>query len=108
MRQYYNLVTYGLIILVGLSAKIFITSNTTPDGSSGPANASIWSYGTIACGIFGLMLLIYRNHDSGVNDLTSIFNSNNISKISFIKILPIIEKFYHSINFSKSKAKTLT
>ena len=51
-----NLIGFSL---VGVIIKVFFSSDVTVDGSSGPANASIWGYGVIACTIFTAMFLSF-------------------------------------------------
>ena len=45
------------IALVGILVKLFSSSNTA-DGSSGPANSTIWGFGLVAASIFMNMFLI--------------------------------------------------
>ena len=51
-----NLIGFSL---VGVIIKLFFNSNTTADGSSGPANASIWGYGVIIGTIFTAIFLSF-------------------------------------------------
>ena len=45
--------------IVGLIIKLFFKSDITDDGTSGPANASIWGYGVVALSIFSAMFLSF-------------------------------------------------
>jgi hypothetical protein len=45
--------------IVGVIIKLFFTSDTTVDGSSGPANAAIWGYGVVALAVFAVMFLSF-------------------------------------------------
>ena len=45
--------------IVGIIIKLFFQSNTSPDGTSGPANASIWGYGVVSLSIFSIMFLSF-------------------------------------------------
>ena len=91
MRQYYNLVTFGLLVLVGIFAKILVSPQPSQDGSYGPASANIWSYGTMACGVFGITLMLYselNKSTSNTADLSSILQNE-----TFFSILPALLLF---------------
>ena len=47
------------LALVGLIIKLFLTTDTTSDGSSGPASASIWGYSLMACSVLGMLIVTY-------------------------------------------------
>ena len=47
-------INFSLIALVGLTVILFMPSATSQDGMSGPASASMWGLGAMACGLFGL------------------------------------------------------
>ena len=49
-----------LFIIIGACIKLFFGGTTTSDGSDGPANAAIWSYGIIAVAVLSIMIIIYR------------------------------------------------
>ena len=91
MRQYYNLVTFGLLVLVGIFAKLLVTPSTSTDGSYGPASANIWSYGIMACGVFGITLMLYSElirSTGSTPDLSSILQNE-----TFFSILPALLLF---------------
>ena len=45
--------------IVGIIIKLFFQSNITTDGTSGPANSSIWGYGVVSLSIFSIMFLSF-------------------------------------------------
>lgn len=53
--------------IVGVIIKLFFQSNTTTDGTSGPANSSIWGYGVVALSIFSIMFLSFALASNMVN-----------------------------------------
>ena len=48
-----------LFIIIGACIKLFFGGTTTSDGSDGPANAAIWSYGIIAFAVLSIMIITY-------------------------------------------------
>ena len=48
-----------MFIVVGICIKLFFGGTTTSDGSDGPANAAIWSYGIIAFSVLSIMIITY-------------------------------------------------
>jgi hypothetical protein len=65
--------------IVGIIIKLFFKSDTTADGSSGPANASVWGYGVVSLSIFAVMFLSFS--------LASTTQNLNKDLIGFIKAL---------------------
>mgnify|MGYP001173785520 CR=1 FL=1 len=61
------------LALVGLIIKLFLTSDTTSDGSSGPASASIWGYSLMACSVLGMLIVTYalNNNATAIAPLDS-------------------------------------
>jgi hypothetical protein len=57
--------------VVGILIKLFFGSNVTEDGSSGPANASIWGYGVVALSVISLLFITFA----------LAFNKQKINKI---------------------------
>jgi len=53
--------------IIGIIIKLFFQSQITTDGSSGPANASIWGYGVICLSIFSVMFLSFALASNMVN-----------------------------------------
>lgn len=53
--------------IVGIIIKLFFQSNITSDGTSGPANASIWGYGVVSLSIFSIMFLSFALASNMVN-----------------------------------------
>ena len=51
-----NLMAFSI---VGIIIKLFFKSDTTTDGSSGPANASLWGYGVVSLSVFAVMFLSF-------------------------------------------------
>ena len=88
MRQYYNLVTFGLLVLIGVFAKLLVAPKISQDGSYGPASANIWSYGIMACGVFGISLMLYSELNKSTKDLT-----NMLATDSFFSVLPALLLF---------------
>ena len=58
--------------VVGVLIKLFFGSNVTEDGSSGPANASIWGYGIISLAVLTVLFITFG----------LAFNDKNVDKIS--------------------------
>ncbi len=52
-----------LISIVGMCIKIFFGTQTTADGTSGPANAVIYGYGIVALAILTVIFISYGIHD---------------------------------------------
>ena len=65
--------------IVGIIIKLFFQSNNSPDGTSGPANASIWGYGVVSLSIFSIMFLSFALASNMANLEKSLFG--------FIKML---------------------
>ena len=65
--------------IVGIIIKLFFKSDTTIDGSGGPANSSIWGYGVVALSVFSAMFLSFS--------LASNMKSLNENIFGFIKQL---------------------
>ena len=59
--------------IVGIIIKLFFQSNITPDGTSGPANASIWGYGVVSLSIFSIMFLSFALASNMTNLEKSLF-----------------------------------
>uniref|UniRef100_A0A6C0IHE7 Uncharacterized protein n=1 Tax=viral metagenome TaxID=1070528 RepID=A0A6C0IHE7_9ZZZZ len=51
-----NLMAFAI---VGIIIKLFFKSDITQDGTSGPANASIWGYGVVTLSVFSVMFLSF-------------------------------------------------
>jgi hypothetical protein len=51
-----NLMAFSI---VGIIIKLFFKSDVTKDGSSGPANASLWGYGVVSLSVFAVMFLSF-------------------------------------------------
>ena len=73
-------VNFALITLVGLVIVVFIPGHTSEDGYSGPASSAIWGYGAMACGVFGIAMLLFHNRANGLG-------AGTILDVSFWKIL---------------------
>ena len=52
----YNLIGFSI---VGIIIKLFFKNSITEDGSSGPANASIWGYGVVLLSVFAGMFISF-------------------------------------------------
>ena len=55
----YDINNLVLFAFVGIIIKLFLGSNTTDDGSRGPASAAIWGYGVIAASVLGIMFITF-------------------------------------------------
>jgi hypothetical protein len=55
----YDINNLVLFAFVGIIIKLFLSSNTTDDGSRGPASAAIWGYGVIAASVLGIMFITF-------------------------------------------------
>ena len=100
-----NLIGFSL---VGVIIKLFFNSNTTADGSSGPANASIWGYGVIIGTIFTAIFLSFAllsnkpTLDNNIIDFIKglVVNSfpSLITLIILVWLLGINMTYYKKIN----------
>lgn len=75
-----------LLVVIGISIKLFFGQSISEDGLSGPANAVIWGYGGAFIGIICLIFIILAFYDSDtMKDLSkkSVYDSgkNIISEI---------------------------
>ena len=59
-------INFALITIVGLVIVLFMPAQTTENGSSGPASSAIWGYGAMACGVFGITMLLFHNKAAGL------------------------------------------
>jgi hypothetical protein len=71
-----NLMAFAI---VGIIIKLFFKSDITADGSSGPANASLWGYGVVSLSVFSVMFLSFA--------LASNMSNLNKDMYGFIKEL---------------------
>lgn len=55
----YDINNLALFAFVGIIIKLFLGSETTDDGSRGPASAAIWGYGVIAASVLGIMFITF-------------------------------------------------
>ena len=100
-----NLIGFSL---VGVIIKLFFNSNNTADGSSGPANASIWGYGVIVGTIFTAMFLSFAllsnkpTLDNNILEFTKglVVNSfpSLLTLIILVWILGLNMTYYKKIN----------
>jgi len=65
-----NLMAFSI---VGIIIKLFFKSDITQDGSSGPAQASIWGYGVVSLSVFSVMFLSFALASNMKNLNTDIF-----------------------------------
>tara|TARA_Y100000768_G_scaffold156979_2_gene117152 strand:+ start:4217 stop:4870 length:654 start_codon:yes stop_codon:yes gene_type:complete len=75
-----------LLVVIGITIKLFFGQSISEDGLSGPANAVIWGYGGAFIGIICLIFIILAFYDAAtMKDLSnkSVYESgkNVISKI---------------------------
>ena len=71
-----NLMAFSI---VGIIIKLFFKSDITTDGTSGPANASVWGYGVVSLSVFAVMFLSFS--------LASNMSNLNKDMFGFIKEL---------------------
>lgn len=71
-----NLMAFSI---VGIIIKLFFKSDITKDGSSGPANSSLWGYGVVSLSVFAVMFLSFS--------LASNMSNLNKDMFGFIKEL---------------------
>jgi hypothetical protein len=71
-----NLMAFSI---VGIIIKLFFKSDITTDGTSGPANASVWGYGVVSLSVFAVMFLSFS--------LASNMTNLNKDMFGFIKEL---------------------
>uniref|UniRef100_A0A6C0LJK6 Uncharacterized protein n=1 Tax=viral metagenome TaxID=1070528 RepID=A0A6C0LJK6_9ZZZZ len=55
----YDINNLVLFAFVGIIIKLFLGSETTEDGSRGPASAAIWGYGVITASVLGIMFITF-------------------------------------------------
>ena len=55
----YDINNLVLFAFVGIIIKLFLGSNTSDDGSTGPASSAIWGYGVIAVSLLGIMFITF-------------------------------------------------
>lgn len=55
----FDINVFVLFMFIGIIIKLFFGTNTTMDGSSGPATAAIWGYGVTAASIVGIMFVTF-------------------------------------------------
>jgi len=67
--------------IVGILIKLFFGSNVTEDGSSGPANASIWGYGIVALSVLSLLFITFG----------LAFNKGSVESISSLNIFSTLK-----------------
>lgn len=67
--------------VVGVLIKLFFGSNVTEDGSSGPANASIWGYGIVALSVLSLLFITFG----------LAFNKGSVESISSLNIFSTLK-----------------
>jgi hypothetical protein len=66
-----------LVSIVGMCIKIFFSTDTSADGTSGPANAVIYGYGIVALAILIVMFISYGIHDRIDNIRTKLATKGN-------------------------------
>lgn len=52
-----------MIALIGMCIKVFFGNITSPDGTYGRANSTIWGYGTVALSIMAVVFISFSIHD---------------------------------------------
>ena len=77
MAKEYLVNNFMAFSIVGIIIKLFFKSDPTTDGSSGPANASLWGYGVVSLSIFAVMFLSFS--------LASTMTNLNKDLFGFIK-----------------------
>jgi hypothetical protein len=70
-----------IFAIIGISIKVFFGNVTSPDGSYGRANATIWGYGLVALSILAVMFISYAVHDK----IMTIENKGLTGIIGFLK-----------------------
>ena len=78
------------LALVGLIIKLFLTSDTTSDGSSGPASASIWGYSLMACSVLGMLIVTYALNNNANMGNWKEGNLKFVKNIFTNSILPVL------------------
>ena len=87
----YDTAVMMIFTFVGLVVKVFFAQPVSADGSTGPANATIWGYGIIALALFCSIFIKYAL-SSKINITTKLTSTTSI--ITFIggllkQIMPI-------------------
>lgn len=73
------------VAFVGIIIKLFVGTDTSTDGMSGPASAAIWGYGIITLAILAILFVTFA--------MTSrMAKINDMNTVSFLKIM-----FMHSV-----------
>lgn len=70
-----------MFAIIGMGIKIFFGNNTSPDGSYGRANSTIWGYGIVAFSILTIMFVSFALHDK----IARIENKGISGILGFIK-----------------------
>jgi hypothetical protein len=83
--------------IMGMAIKVFFGNVTSPDGSYGRANATIWGYGLVAIAILVVMFINYAIHDkvmriekkgaTGIIDFLKAFLSSSMPSFLTVVIL---------------------
>lgn len=55
----YDIIAMGLVGLGGLLVKVFLSENTSDDGTKGPAAGSVWGYGVTAASVLTAMFVTF-------------------------------------------------
>jgi hypothetical protein len=86
-----------LFAIIGISIKVFFGNVTSPDGSYGRANATIWGYGLVSIAILAVMFISYAVHDkimriekkgvTGIIDFLKSFLSSSLPSVLTVIIL---------------------
>jgi len=120
-RGGYDYIINSMLIfsLMGMCIKVFFGNVTSPDGTYGRANATIWGYGLVAIAILVVMFINYAIHDkilriekrglSGIIDFIKTFLSSSLPSFLTVSILLWIitlnALYYNSINQGKVAAE---
>ena len=73
------------IAFVGIIIKLFLGSNTSDDGKTGPANAAVWGYGVVTLAVLGIAVVSYAMS-------VSMETNDSLNTFGFIKLA-----LFHSI-----------
>jgi hypothetical protein len=82
--------TMLVLAVLGVALKLFMSGNTTDDGSSGPASATVWGYGLTTLSFLGLLLIIVALSSQESMSMSVMEVLKSVMKNSFPVIATIV------------------
>lgn len=104
----YDINIFVFFMFIGIIVKLFFASNTTADGSSGPATAAVWGYGVTAASIIGIMFVTFamtrrmeKISNNSLEFVKSLFMHSMVPMLTLgilVWLISINAQFYNKIN----------